>query len=52
MRVHDPSAHAPRAASMDRILALLDERHGGAAGWLRDHGMDAGALQALRARLT
>jgi hypothetical protein len=52
MRVHDPSAHAPRAASMDRILALLDERHGGAAGWLRDHGMDAGALEALRTRLT
>ncbi|MCW3023255.1 MAG: protein-tyrosine-phosphatase [Conexibacter sp.] len=52
MHVHDPSAHAPRAASMQRILALLDERHGGAGGWLRDHGMDAGALQALRARLT
>jgi protein-tyrosine phosphatase len=48
---NDPAAHAPRAHSMDRILALLDERHGGAAGWLRDHGMDAGALDALRARL-
>ena len=48
---NDPAAHAPRAASMDRILALLDERHGGSAGWLRDHGMDAAGLAALRARL-
>jgi protein-tyrosine phosphatase len=48
---NDPAAHAPRAASMDRILAIIDERHGGAAGWLRDHGMQDPALDALRARL-
>jgi protein-tyrosine phosphatase len=49
---NDPAAHAPRAKSMDRILALLDERHGGAAGWLTAHGMDADALTALHGRLT
>jgi protein tyrosine/serine phosphatase len=52
LHADDPTAHAPRAASMERILALLDERHGGAAGWLRDHGMDPGALAGLRSRLT
>jgi protein-tyrosine phosphatase len=48
----DPGHHAARPASMARILALLDERHGSPSGWLRDHGLEADALAALRARLT
>jgi protein-tyrosine phosphatase len=48
----DPARHAPRAESMRRVLELLDERHGGAAGWLRDHGMSDADLDALRTRLT
>jgi protein-tyrosine phosphatase len=49
---HDPARHAPRAASMARILELLDERHGSPAGWLREHGLEDAALERLRARLT
>jgi protein tyrosine/serine phosphatase len=51
MHVSDPARHAPRPESMRRILELLDERHGGAAGWLREHGMGDAELQALRERL-
>ncbi len=41
----------PHAATMARLLAVLDDRHGGAAGWLADHGFGPGELAALRARL-
>ncbi len=43
--------HTPRAETMDRVLTLLDERHGGAAGWLESHGFGAEEQTALRARL-
>jgi protein-tyrosine phosphatase len=36
---------------MDRVLTLLDERHGGAIGWLEEHGFGADEQAALRARL-
>ncbi|MCW2983990.1 MAG: tyrosine-protein phosphatase [Conexibacter sp.] len=49
---HDPGRHAPRPASMARVLELLDERHGSPAGWLADHGLEDDALEALRVRLT
>lgn len=39
------------APTMTAFLAKLDERHGGAARWLVDHGLSPGALDALRARL-
>jgi protein-tyrosine phosphatase len=51
IRADDPASHAPRAGTMERLLDLLDERHGGAAGWLADHGLEAAELDALRARL-
>ena len=51
IRVHDVQSHAPRVGTMERVLELLDERHGGAAGWLRDHGLSEAELGALRARL-
>jgi protein-tyrosine phosphatase len=44
-------SHRPRAATMARVLELLDERHGGACGWLDAHGFDAGERAALRDRL-
>jgi len=47
-----PASLAPRAATMERFLALVDERHGGAAAWLRAHGLSPDELEALRARLT
>jgi hypothetical protein len=36
---------------MARLLALLDEGHGGAAGWLRTNGFGTGDVEALRQRL-
>jgi hypothetical protein len=51
MRVDDPGSHAPRDGTMERVLALVDERHGGAAAWLRAHGLGEDELAALRARL-
>ena len=39
-----------RAAPGDAV-GLLDERHGGATGWLEAHGFGADEQAALRARL-
>ncbi|WP_245159691.1 tyrosine-protein phosphatase [Blastococcus sp. CT_GayMR19] len=51
MERRDVASHTPRAETMDRVLTLLDERHGGAAGWLEAHGFGAREQAALRARL-
>ena len=51
MESRDVASHTPRAETMDRVLTLLDERHGGAAGWLEAHGFGADEQAALRARL-
>jgi protein-tyrosine phosphatase len=48
---HAADRHRPRPHELRRVLELVDERHGGAAGWLADHGFDAEAQAALRARL-
>jgi protein tyrosine/serine phosphatase len=44
-------SHRPRAETMSRVLEILDERHGGAAGWLDEHGFGAGDRDALWGRL-
>jgi protein-tyrosine phosphatase len=44
-------SHMPRPETMTRLLELLDERHGGAPGWLEEHGFDADDQAALRERL-
>jgi protein tyrosine/serine phosphatase len=44
-------SHRPRAATMERVLELVDERHGGASAWLERQGFGAGERDALRARL-
>ena len=41
----------PQAATMDAFLAALDASHGGAAGWLAEHGFGAEETAGLRARL-
>jgi protein-tyrosine phosphatase len=46
-----PDSHAPVEGTMDRVLELLDSRHGGAAAWLELHGLTRGELAELRARL-
>jgi protein-tyrosine phosphatase len=44
-------ANAPRAETMWRVLELLDERHGGANGWLDEHGFAEADRAVLRDRL-
>jgi protein-tyrosine phosphatase len=47
----DPDKHRPRAETMERFLDGLDERYGGAGGWLRSHGWTEHDAAALRQRL-
>lgn len=47
----DIGKHAPRAATMERLLEALDETHGGVRGWLRTHGWTDDDAAALRKRL-
>jgi protein-tyrosine phosphatase len=51
METRDVADHTPRAETMDRVLTLLDERYGGPAGWLTEHGFGPDEQAALRARL-
>jgi protein-tyrosine phosphatase len=51
MERRDVAVHTPRAETMTHVLVLLDERYGGAAGWLRAHGFGDDEQAALRARL-
>jgi protein-tyrosine phosphatase len=51
MQTSDPQHHAARPESMTRILQLLEERHGSPAAWAAEHGLEADAAAALRARL-
>jgi len=48
----DLTPHLPRAEAMAAVLDHLDGEHGGAAGWLRAHGLEADAFARLHARLT
>ena len=45
------SHHLPRPETMQRILAVLAERHGGAAGWLLENGWSEDQVAQLRGRL-
>ena len=40
-----PTTSACRAEYLERVLEVLDERHGGAAGWLAEHGFDPAPLR-------
>jgi protein-tyrosine phosphatase len=51
MEQHDVARHTPRPETMERVLSLLDERHGGPLGWLTAHGFGAEEQAALRSRL-
>ncbi|OJY45225.1 tyrosine-protein phosphatase [Pseudonocardia sp. 73-21] len=44
--------HHPRGEVMVAVLDRLDAGHGGAAGWLRAHGLTDEELDHLRARFT
>jgi protein tyrosine/serine phosphatase len=45
------ATHGPRPETMTRVLDVLDERHGGAAGWLAQHDFGDDEQAALRRRL-
>jgi protein-tyrosine phosphatase len=51
MRGRSDESHRPRPETMRRFLEVLDERHGGAPGWLDAHGFGADDQAALRERL-
>ncbi len=47
-----PRTHQlPRPETMQRILTVLRERHGGAAGWLAEQGWSAAQVERLRDKL-
>src|SRR4051812_33992456 len=45
---YSDESRKPRAETMERLLAELDERHGGPVAWLAEHGFDP---EPLRRRL-
>jgi len=51
MERRDVASHTPRAETMRRVLELVDERFGGPAAWLEEHGFGPADQQRLRARL-
>jgi protein tyrosine/serine phosphatase len=44
-------SHQPHAAIMDKLLARIDEEHGGTLGWLSGHGWTGDDTETLRERL-
>jgi protein-tyrosine phosphatase len=44
-------AHRARAETMAAFLEQMDSRYGGVTRWLTDHGLSAGELDLLRAKL-
>jgi hypothetical protein len=48
----DVKEHAPSPGTIERVLELVDERHGGSASWLSANGLDDADLQLLRRRLS
>jgi protein-tyrosine phosphatase len=47
----DPRRHAPLPGTMERVLELIDVRHGGSAAWLLENGLGEEDLEQLRQRL-
>jgi protein-tyrosine phosphatase len=43
--------HRPQPATMERLLAAIDDLYGGVPAWLRNHGWTEGDAAALRERL-
>jgi protein-tyrosine phosphatase len=47
----DPGRYAPLPDTIQRVLELVSERHGGARDWMAVHGLDDDDLTLLRTRL-
>ncbi len=48
---HDPRRHAPVPGTMERVLALVDQRFGGMVNYLQERGLDNSDLERLGQRL-
>lgn len=48
---YDIRRHTPLAATMERLLELIDERFGGSVAWLSRHGLEDHDLERLGRRL-
>jgi protein-tyrosine phosphatase len=48
---NDSRRHAPVPGTIERVLELVDERHGGSVAWLLANGLDESELRLLRRRL-
>lgn len=48
----DLTPHLPRPEVIAAVLDTLDREFGGAAGWLRAHGLDDASIDRLRTRLS
>jgi protein-tyrosine phosphatase len=51
MRGADRDELTPKLATLERVLERVDELYGGAAAWLREHGLTDDELDALRRRV-
>ena len=51
LKGHDPQQHAPLPGTMERVLELVDQRHGGSRAWLAENGLSEPDLRRLRCRL-
>ena len=51
LRERSDKAHAPRPETIERVLGVLDARHGGPLGWLEQAGFAEADAAALRRRL-
>jgi protein tyrosine/serine phosphatase len=51
MKNSDADKHAPRPATIESLLAALDENYGGVDAWLRTHGWTDEDYAALQAKL-
>jgi protein-tyrosine phosphatase len=47
----DPQQHAPVSGTMERLLQIVDDLHGGSAAWLSTQGLGDCDLERLRQRL-
>lgn len=47
----DAAKHAPKPATMQRLLEAIDDEYGGVPAWLRAHGWTADDAAALRRKL-
>lgn len=47
----DVDKHKPRASTMQRLIAAIEDVHGGVPAWLRDHGWTEDDAAALRSKL-